>query len=540
MGILTLVDLLGIQRFIFESNRLRDILAGSMLVRKASTEILSDFAQRSGQVVYSAGGTGLIRFEAMEDAREFAGRYTRWLFDKAPGLDAAILHKNYDGNGDFIGTIEDLGEQMSLLKLRRRRQLPLGGLGVTESCYETGQPAVAFDRESTNSVPVEPPLPDDSHQTRPISASVKARRAADLERQSDERWVRFLPSTEVEIRGEEVQLEFPKDLDHLGRSRTEKSLMAVVHIDMNDTGEKLRKMQETLRGEKEETARARIKSTSEQIKNIAAKAFRVCVQRVVKSIVAEKKDDGRHYYIQHAKATSKFELLYHDGTLSLPLRPIVLGGDDLTIVCDARIAFDLAAAALEEFERGNIEGVGQITGCAGIAIGRTHTPFFRLYQRSEELCRNAKRWRHAADYAGSALDWHIEYGQSIGPIEELRARYLKPISSASQEFTTYRFTCRPYPLDYDDEYLSWRWLSDTFLCGPNGLQTGSWAERRNKVYRLREAALEGEDVVKGLLERWKRLGDNLRLPAEIGNGYFKNQTPVLDAVELVSLYFKLR
>lgn len=61
-----------------------------------------------------------------------------------------------------------------------------------------------------------------------------------------------------------------------------------------------------------------------------------------------------------------------------PLRPIVLGGDDMTFVADGRIALDLAVAALREFEKNQVPHLGNngssihVTACAGMALVRSH------------------------------------------------------------------------------------------------------------------------------------------------------------------------
>ena len=75
------------------------------------------------------------------------------------------------------------------------------------------------------------------------------------------------------------------------------------------------------------------------------------------------------------------------GKYYLPFRPLVYGGDDVTFVCDGRLGLELAAIYLQAFEKEK-----DFTACAGICVVKTHYPFARAYQLSEELCRKAKKF----------------------------------------------------------------------------------------------------------------------------------------------------
>ena len=96
-------------------------------------------------------------------------------------------------------------------------------------------------------------------------------------------------------------------------------------------------------------------------------------------------------------------------SFTLPILPIVLGGDDLTVVCDGRDALQFTHDFLTQFEnetaRTNHELVEaiipQIAGeaftpkrlsaSAGVAIIKPHFPFSAAYDLAEELIVSAKR-----------------------------------------------------------------------------------------------------------------------------------------------------
>ena len=72
----------------------------------------------------------------------------------------------------------------------------------------------------------------------------------------------------------------------------------------------------------------------------------------------------------------------------LPIRPIIVGGDDITFVCNARIAVQVAHYLMQEL-LSDKNGLS-ISSCAGIAVIPTSYPFFRGYQMAEQLCDSAK------------------------------------------------------------------------------------------------------------------------------------------------------
>lgn len=75
-----------------------------------------------------------------------------------------------------------------------------------------------------------------------------------------------------------------------------------------------------------------------------------------------------------------------------PVRPVVLSGDDLTVICRADIALDFTRNFLEAFEEKTQEKIGsKLTACAGIAFIKSSYPFHYGYNLAETLCAEAKR-----------------------------------------------------------------------------------------------------------------------------------------------------
>jgi len=86
---------------------------------------------------------------------------------------------------------------------------------------------------------------------------------------------------------------------------------------------------------------------------------------------------------------------------------LMLGGDDLLMVCDASHALPFVRAyaqALKNFELADKEplAIG-----AGVVIAKKTFPFHRLHAMAEELASSAKQLARADETLGSVVDWHI-------------------------------------------------------------------------------------------------------------------------------------
>jgi len=111
------------------------------------------------------------------------------------------------------------------------------------------------------------------------------------------------------------------------------------------------------------------------------------------------------------------------------LLPLIVGGDDVTFVCDARVAIHVVRAYLTAFEQKTLGLPGLadgdcLTAAAGIAVVKPHYPFHAAYQLAEQLAHNAKQakkpdWVKAVGRR-SAYDFHVLHDSVASPLSELR------------------------------------------------------------------------------------------------------------------------
>jgi hypothetical protein len=123
------------------------------------------------------------------------------------------------------------------------------------------------------------------------------------------------------------------------------------------------------------------------------------------------------------------------------LVPLVVAGDDLTVLCDGTLAAQFAAQFLETFEelsRNDIEfpmlaeiasrafGRPGLGACAGVAVVKPHFPFYAAYELAERLADQAKRVKREVyrtapeDTACSALDVYVHAMSSNADLPTIR------------------------------------------------------------------------------------------------------------------------
>ncbi len=119
--------------------------------------------------------------------------------------------------------------------------------------------------------------------------------------------------------------------------------------------------------------------------------------------------------------------LYPDLKPMVPIRPVILAGDDVCFVTAGDIGLECARVFLEKLAvKRNAEDGKPYAACAGVALVHVKYPFHKAYELAEELCSSAKRYGASIDENGGvcAMDWHIEFGQLKDSLSELREDYI--------------------------------------------------------------------------------------------------------------------
>ena len=220
--------------------------------------------------------------------------------------------------------------------------------------------------------------------------------------------------------------------------------------------------------------------------------------------------------VEHAFAaawTRIAELSRHDddragrGHTVIPVVPVILGGDDVTVITSGDYALPFAAAYLRHYEEatGNDpilryltppkgQDTGPMTAAAGVAIVKRNFPFHIAYELAEKLVNRAKKVGKTACPPCSTLDYHVLFDTTVLDASEALRGY--------ESFTT-----RPFRLLNDDTPSAASICSagsrsagsgdgeDSTSAGssPNDLRHESWEVTCRRVARFKGVSLGSAD-----------------------------------------------
>lgn len=527
---LLLIEATGIQDYVFGSNNLRQNIGASERVTQATRswifEILDDLKWSSNvskqrfefalndqsivrdglqaEVIYAGGGNALLLCATPESAHDITRGLTRRALLDAPGLQLVASFDSVDWNNDIlVDKIDSLRRSSARRKMDRAFSAPLVGMGVTAACDFTGLPAIDKDADG-----------------RLISAVVQGKLAA-----FDAGLKRLQNSIPKELRDD---LEFVYDFDYFGR-KDESSYIAVVHIDGNGIGKRIQNLGEPLKNSAKNTEYLQVlRKFSTSLRDAATLAL----QKTVKSLTDSRDEKGRFGGVVPMP-------IYGDEP-QLPFRPIVFGGDDVTFVCEGRLGLTLAKKYLDEFSNQTLSDKEKAYARAGVAVVKSHFPFSRAYALAEELASSAKdyiSYRQAPPHNEvglTAIDWHFAVNGLLYQLGDLRER----------EYTVRdgKLFMRPYRLSdpQEDPAHSWK----TFEALTTKFKTSdAWADKHNKVIKLREALRSGTDATKQFIRTY---GLDEGLPKRPGKGammtegWEEDQCGYFDAIEAMEFFVPIK
>ncbi len=375
MGILALFTVSGIQRYIFRSNRLKDNLGASELLRWALDKGLE--CAISGlpghERLYSAGGNAAYLFKDEEIAIEAIKKWSRMLLEEAPGLQCVATYERIHQKG-LAYTYDKALKKLEVLKDAGPFGAPLMALPVVRECNSTGLAACHIEK-----YPEKLFLSSEAKCKRCKSQDAISRMSQDFQEALEGGWC------------------FVDDFRDIKESH-----IAVVHADGDGIGEKLKRVTESECDD--ETFKTYIRAFSSSLESKADAAYKAMIKKLRVTM------EGNEEYEKWGKR--------------LPIRPIVYGGDDITFITLGNLGLALAIEYLKAFSsNGGVKVCGKeepVSASAGVAIVPAKFPFARAYSLSEDLCKNAKQ-RRRIEEGGSWIDFQLILDEAPGDLETLRS-----------------------------------------------------------------------------------------------------------------------
>lgn len=465
-----LIETGGNQRYIFGSNRLRHVVGASQLVHEVGTEWVPTAVGRlddpDATVVMTASGKALLLVGTLDAGKAVIRDVSERALREAPGLQVTgVVGPPFDA-ADPAAHEPARSETYALhAEVRAARRDPLLRDRVIpwhRLCRDSGQPAADEERYGEDEL---------------VAASAGVLARSDARFRARDRLLEQLPGDLGDV--------VPANTDVLRQS----GWAAVVHADGNGVGGLFRNFLDHVMAVDEGTGPVDL-ATHLRYQRLVSAQLEKATWDAVRDAIAALRD-------QRAGEELTGRLL-----------PIVVGGDDVTLICDAALAVPFVRAFAEGFARRTAEqptlsaiacqatGHAGLTASAGIAVIKPHHPFGAAYELAEALTVSAKRFRSAGGSAGetrrgpqsrslAAFDLHVAHAATLQDLALLR-EHTEPAAKCGPRVARY---AGPYLLGaVEDLPVELRHRSVELLDEIN-----SWLDRDGwlsaaQAHALREAA----------------------------------------------------
>ncbi len=357
-----------IQSFIFETGKLKEILGASEMVEQICTEKFKEIVNQYGafneqNLLVGAAGKITYVFDDQTVCEKVVYGFQRSILTEAPGLNLSQAVVKISGDhvdGNSLSMLE------SRLETQKNRAFNHHGLGlmIAERSRRTGGAAVEVDTEGS-----------EGYLDRRQAAKVRYQRNG-----RDTLFEKILGIGHGFKKGQHFALEPEQMLS----GQSEGGWVAVVHADGNSLGQTIQRITEEI-GQKYPNSNVLqivLKTFSEKLDAATKQSAKEAFERIVKPVYDKELDLGRKP--------------------KLPLRPIILGGDDLTLIIRGELAVPFTEVFLKRFNHHTKNNFSQLasdylpmlkdglSACAGIAFIKPKYPFHYGVDLAESLCSYAK------------------------------------------------------------------------------------------------------------------------------------------------------
>ena len=396
----------GIQDFIFKTNKLAEIVGASELVEQICTTKfleISGFNKNEDAILQIAAGNVKCEFSDETKLAYVVRNFPLMVQKIAPGVTISQAVVLIEGE-DYLQKLEDK------LKIQRNKILKpfeIGFMGLERDRRSGG---IAFKKYSKGNGKEEYLSEEADLKRKAIKSSEENRNEFSTEKLFEKiSGIKNVPKSELSFDIENIT--------DMGKN----SWIAVIHADGNGLGNILQNRVEDLNTNKE------FKDFSLSIES----ATKTAVQRAFNNVVVS---DKKEFEVKNQN-NKKYRY---------PIRPIVLGGDDLTVIIRADLALAFTETFLIEFEKSSkdefsklkTKGIDGLTACAGIAFIKESFPLHYGLNLAEELCKDAKK----SSRIESSLTFYKVQESFIVDFDLLKEKTLKTKSGLS-------FYAGPYNLE---------------------------------------------------------------------------------------------
>lgn len=402
--VLAMYDVRGIQNYIFRTNYVKEIIGASAIVENiildGMKKMLSEkeewnkecflmdwetewkyeetiFGNSSiqMQVLFIGGGNSYVLFKNGSICSEVNRYLSKYILDQTYSLQLAVAVVEYTGSyqKDYL----KINEEMQNVKARMPKSTPLGAQPFMAADTVTGYPFTKY------------------YDGKYLSTE-SYRKRKNYERVFHE--------------------DAEKILDNMVTKKGDSSMLAVVHIDGNNMGKRIREIMED-KDDYLEAVRA-MKTISVNIRE----GFQSAFQEMAEYIDRELSDRIR---------TDRKGKLY---------RKLILAGDDVTFICNPLAVIHAVSVFLKSVGKNRMYEEAGLTekenhkkygfsACGGIAFFNSHFPLSDAYEVAEACCNSAKERaklscnRDSDGNIGSFLDYQLCTHISAANLKKCRRKH---------------------------------------------------------------------------------------------------------------------
>ncbi len=373
--VLALYDCRSKQEYIYRTNRMLEISGGSALLAElfggffkdqknfktdwrsninVSGDFVGDFEKSGfdGELLYEGGGNLFVIYRNREVYLEINKRLSRYAIDNTYSV--SIVASCVPVTGNFNEDRSRLYAENTTRKNQGTFLVPNNVLPFTQIDRLTYMPIIKKDKKG-----------DKREYT--MESKLKYQKGIS--------------------RGENIILDNMIEFDP-------KSILAVIYIDGNNMGAKLKEVTK------------KINSYAEGVS--ALREFSLNTNTAFVDTPIKKIEEFLSSKYDNASEKEKNNYLY---------RKVISGGDEITLVCNARLVPDILGIyfkALGEAKEKN-------SACAGVALFHSHAPFSEVYKIAEECCESGKKIAHSPENKNNSyIDFHFCHSGITNDLETLR------------------------------------------------------------------------------------------------------------------------
>ena len=407
-GYLVLVDIDKIQDFILSTPKLKTIVGASILVAKLtsfnyckSNTMLGTLnkANNFGELVnngdylvlFFGGGNIKIIFKDLSNAKMFIQDLQRCFIKEAPS--ASFSNVIYKFNNVFANEIIEKAEkELQKIKLSKRNLVYINTNPIFKLCKICRKyPAVEIAKVEN----------EDKYLCSNCISCLKTYKNYKTENNE------ILLKDFYDKFKDKYSADFEEKFDDI---KDEKGFLAVITMDGNDFGEKLKIITTDKKGD--EYIRL-LRNFSESLKRNITSVLLESLDGVLTKEEDTKKENGK-----------------------MPFRPIIIGGDDICLTIAADRAFKFIQKFNENVLDNHFFKENKITYSIGISITKSHFPFYFSHQISEQLVKNAKIERKNRNT--NMLNWEILHSSVFDDLSKIREKVYYEDYVGEKHFLTYK------------------------------------------------------------------------------------------------------